>query len=171
MSLREQWKTESMQEYAKSISDSEFKNNCVNKIIRRIERDYETKTLRKNQDLPSQELLSYQFFKINEERMRLVNYLLMSVAATSFFVVSRMPNTNIRLYKVAFYAAMSYSLYKENKILKNYFLEQNFREVALKNLEFQELKRLYRSYQIKKSEIDQDKKALDKYKFDPQSYH
>ena len=34
-----------------------------------------------------------------------------------------------------------------------------------------EINKLKRSYQIKKSELEADKKALSKYKYDPQSYH
>lgn len=58
-------------------------------------------------------------------------------------------------------------IYYVNKATRNYFVEQNFKEISLKNLEAKELKRLYRAYQIKKSEIEEDKKALAKYKYDP----
>lgn len=34
-----------------------------------------------------------------------------------------------------------------------------------------DLKKMYRAHQIKMTEMEEDKKALSKYKYDPQSYH
>ena len=55
--------------------------------------------------------------------------------------------------------------------MRKHFIEHEFERIALTNLEYDELRRLYRSWQIKQSELIEDKKALAKYKYDPQSYH
>ena len=41
-----------------------------------------------------------------------------------------------------------------------HFIEKNYHEVALKLIESKELKQLYRAYQIKKAEAEEDKKAF-----------
>ena len=38
-------------------------------------------------------------------------------------------------------------------------------------MQTKEINKLLRSYTIKKSELEADKDALSKYKYDPQSYH
>ena len=46
-------------------------------------------------------------------------------------------------------------------------LDETFKNVAVQHLETNEMKRLHRVYMIKKTTLEQDKKDLKKYKWDP----
>ena len=46
-------------------------------------------------------------------------------------------------------------------------INDNFEKATLNVIKIKELDKMYRVYQIKKEELDEDKKALSKYKFDP----
>ena len=53
----------------------------------------------------------------------------------------------------------------------HHFTEATFNSVSSKVLSEKELKKMKRAYKIKTAEAEEEKKALKKYQFDPQSYH
>ncbi|CDW72831.1 UNKNOWN [Stylonychia lemnae] len=169
-SLRKQWKTQTIQDYAKNIKELDFKQQCNTKVRRRIDRDYENQYLKRNKELGVNTILGYDLYKRNEQKMSLVQNILASSGLTSVYIISRVPNLH-RYVRLSLYSGLALTLYKVNQTFRDEMIDQSFKEMTLKNLEYQELKQLYRAYQIKKSEIEEDKKALAKYKYDPQSYH
>ena len=59
--------------------------------------------------------------------------------------------------------------------MRNYsdriFTNNLYDTFTVKVFQEEELRRMQRAYYIKRAEADADKKALSKYKYDPQSYH
>lgn len=90
---------------------------------------------------------------------------MISFGLTSGLLISRMPHIH-RIVRLSLYSLTFLSLYCANKEIENRIINENFNNVTIKLIEAKELKRLYRAYQIKKAEAEEDKKALAKYKFD-----
>ena len=93
----------------------------------------------------------------------------MSIGLTTVFLLTRIPRQTLssRVLRLGSYLSVGFAHYYFNKELEKKFVDQTFENVALKILQDDDLKQLHRAYQIKKQALDQDKKDLAKYKFDP----
>jgi len=73
--------------------------------------------------------------------------------------------------RLALYVGLGAGYFYSNRKINAYFTNSQYQDVTLRILTAQEVKKFRRAWQIKKAEADEEKKALAKYKYDPQSYH
>ncbi|TNV81009.1 hypothetical protein FGO68_gene16726 [Halteria grandinella] len=139
---------------------------------------FNSKALRKAENLfanPEKQLsqtliASYSKYQILKEQQTLSKYALCSIGLTLGFIISRVPLDN-RVVRLGLYGGLILSVARANSELNKYYVTRQYQDVTENILDQKEIKKLRRAYQIKRAEADEDKKALAKYKYDPQSYH
>ncbi len=99
--------------------------------------------------------------------------MMISVLSATFtlgFLASRAPQLN-RWLRLGAYALLAKGVMTARNYSDRLFTDSMYDTFTVKVLPSEELRRMQRAYQIKRAEADADKKALAKYKYDPQSYH
>lgn len=105
-----------------------------------------------------------------KEQSYLARYALLSIGLTLSVIISKAPLDN-RLLRLGLYGGVVAGGIWTSKQLNQYFNTRQYKEITENLMDAKEIKKLRRAYQIKRAEADEDKKALAKYKYDPQSYH
>ena len=79
--------------------------------------------------------------------------IMLSVSATTLFLLSRVPRNNVmmfnRVMRLGVYSSIVYSNVYANKLLNHQLEEKTFENVALHLLPDQEVKRMFRNYNVR----------------------
>ena len=152
------------------MSDYEFQSLVLRQTWKRLEQSYY-----KHRKLTDQEIDQLQ---LNQTYQRSHTYFrvgLGSFLCSSGLLMGKLiPNFHraVVVLKVGFYSLCYYTYRMIDNKFETWKTQNQFDRIVANGVMSQpELKKLKHQYSVKKAAIDEDRKALEKYKMDPQSYH